>query len=72
MTLAITMAFHLTFLTCRSRNICACLVVLYIFILFYKVYVFNSYMNELADLVKQYKKNPEATQEAYDKKMLQQ
>lgn len=62
--------FHITFLTMRSRNICTCLVMMYIFILFYKIYVFNSYMNELATLAKEYKKNPEATQEAYDKMML--
>jgi len=66
MTLAILVALVLTVLTMKSRNIGMCLISIYVFIFAYKIFRFNSFMNEMRDLAQAFKKNPENTQEKYD------
>ena len=50
MTLAILVALDLTVLTMKSRNIGMCLISIYVFIFAYKIFRFNSFMNEIRDL----------------------
>ena len=59
MTIAIYVGLVITVLTMKSRNIGLCLISIYVFIFAYKIFRFNSFMNEMKDLALAFKKNPE-------------
>jgi hypothetical protein len=59
MTLAILVALDITVLTMKSKNVVLFIISIYVYIFAYKIFRFNSFMNEMKALATAFKKNPE-------------
>ena len=66
---AMLMIYHLVILTLPGKYIGLALLILFIIVIYQKIYSFNNFMRYITQLKDDYKKNPESTQEKYDKEI---
>ena len=65
-TIMMMWSLHMVILTLPAKYIGLALLMLFILIIWHKIYSFNKFMRENTKLAEDYKKNPESTQELYD------
>ena len=68
-TAAMLMLYHLVILTQPGKYIGISLLLMFIIVIYQKIYSFNNFMRHITQLKDDYKKNPEKTQEKYDQEI---
>ena len=65
-TLGYYTAFHVIVLTLNAEQFFLAIIVVFVFIIYLKMYSFNKFMKDHKELALRYKKDPETTQKEYD------
>lgn len=69
MTMGMYIALHMAFLLLPAKFIGLALLLLFIIVIYLKIYSFNKFMRQFVHLGEDYKKNPKLTQKKYDQEI---